>query len=170
MQAQNQQPFNQNQQNPHQFNPNQQPQINQNQYPMGNNMFNQNNYNMMQEQQRINLEVNKRKGKEIGETLKEQRKMMIQIGENRKKWKEERKNGELMLAFNHNNDYGELFTINIKANEFVASLLNEYVKHTNNKNVRLFFRENELTENDARCLYEIEGLVSGEEIIVKDKN
>ena len=170
MQAQNQQPFNQNQQNPHQFNPNQQPQINQNQYPMGNNMFNQNNYNMMQEQQRINLEVNKRQGKEIGETLLEQRKMMIQIGKNRKKWEEERKNGELMLTFNHNNDYGELFPITIKANEIVASLVDEYVKHTNNRNVRLFFKENELTENDARCLYEIEGLVSGEEIIVKDKN
>ena len=170
MQAQNQQPFNQNQQNPHQFNPNQQPQINQNQYPMGNNMFNQNNYNMMQEQQRINLEVNKRQGKEIWETLLEQRKMMIQIGKNRKKWEEERKNGELMLTFNHNNDYGELFSIIIKANEFVASLVDEYVKHTNNRNVRLFFKENELTENDARCLYEIEGLVSGEEIIVKDKN
>ena len=170
MQAQNQQPFNQNQQNTHQFNPNQQPQINQNQYPMGNNMFNQNNYNMMQEQQRINLEVNKRQGKEIGETLSNQRKMMIQIGENRKKWEEERKNGELMLTFKHNNDYGELFSINIKANEFVALLVDEYVKHTNNRNVRLFFKENELTENDARCLYEIEGLVSGEEIIVKDKN
>ncbi len=170
MQAQNQQPFNQNQQNPHQFNPNQQPQINQNQYPMGNNMFNQNNYNMMQEQQRINLEEKKRQGKEIGEMLLKQRKMMIQIGENRKKWEEERKNGELMLAFNHNNDYGELFSITIKAKEFVASLVDEYVKHTNNRNVRLFFKENELTENDARCLYEIEGLVSGEEIIVKDKN
>ena len=170
MQAQNQQPFNPNQQNQHQFNPNQQPQINQNQYPMGNNMFNQNNYNMMQEQQRINLEVNKRQGKEIGETLLEQRKMMIQIAEKRKKWEEERKNGELMLTFKHNNDYGELFSINIKANEFVALLVDEYVKHTNNRNVRLFFKENELTENDARCLYEIEGLVSGEEIIVKDKN
>ena len=102
--------------------------------------------------------------------LLEQRKMMIQIGENRKKWEEERKNGELMLTFKHNNDYGELFSINIKANEFVASLVDEYVKHTNNRNVRLFFKENELTENDARCLYEIEGLVSGEEIIVKDKN
>ena len=68
---------------------------------------------MMQEQQRINLEVNKRQGKEIGETLKEQRKMMIQIGKNRKKWEEERKNGELMLTFKHNNDYGELFSINI---------------------------------------------------------
>ena len=170
MQAQNQQPFNQNQQNQHQFNPNQQPQIHQNQKPTGNNIFNQNNYNMMQEQQRINLEVKKRQGKEIGETLSNQRKMMIQIGENRKKWEEERKNGDLVLAFNHNNDYGELFTITIKVNEFVASLVDEYVKHTNNRNVRLFFKENELTENDARCLYEIEGLVSGEEIIVKDKN
>ena len=37
MQAQNQQPFNPNQQNQHQFNPNQQPQINQNQQPIGNN-------------------------------------------------------------------------------------------------------------------------------------
>ena len=170
MQAQNQQPFNPNQQNQHQFNPNQQPQIHQNQQPTGNNMFNQNNYGMMQEQQKINLEVNKKLGYEMGEILKKQKQIMNQIIIIEDAREKQRKNGDLVLAFNHNNDYGELFTITIKANEFVASLVNEYVKHTNNRNVRLFFKENELTENDARCLYEIEGLVSGEEIIVKDKN
>ena len=169
MQAQNQQPFNQNQQNQHQFNPNQQPQINQNQQPIGN-MFNQNNYGMMQEQQKINLEVNKKLGYEMGEILKKQKQIMNQIIIIEDAREKQRKNGDLVLYFNHNNDYGELFTITIKANEFVALLVDEYVKHTNNRNVRLFFKENELTENDARYLYEIEGLVSGEEIIVKDKN
>ena len=147
MQAQNQQPFNQNQQNQHQFNPNQQPQINQNQQPIGN-MFNQNNYGMMQEQQKINLEVNKKLGYEMGEILKKQKQIMNQIIIIEDAREKQRKNGDLVLTFKHNNDYGELFSINIKANEFVALLVDEYVKHTNNRNVRLFFKENELTEND----------------------
>ena len=124
----------------------------------------------MQEQQKIDMEVKKKQGYEMGKILKNQLQIMNQIAIIRDAREKQRKNGDLVLYFNHNNDYGELFSITIKANEFVALLVDEYVKHTNNRNVRLFFKENELTENDARCLYEIEGLVSGEEIIVKDKN
>ena len=36
-------------------------------------MFNENNYNVMQEQQKINLEVNKKLGYEMGEILKKQK-------------------------------------------------------------------------------------------------
>ena len=41
-----------------------------------------------------------------------------------------------------------------------------------NQNVKFFFKENELKVDDQSCrqLYEIEGLRTGEEIIVKDIN
>jgi len=172
---QQQQQFNFNQQQQQQFNFNQQQQqfnqFNQNQQPMGNFMYNPNMFNMKPmmtpEQQKMYMELMKKQGKELGETMKKQRDIMVQIAQNRAKREEERKNGELVLFFNHNDD---LLSITIKANEMVPILISKYMEKTHKNNIQLFFRENELGLNDGRLLYEIEGLVSGEEIIVKDKN
>ena len=172
---QQQQQFNFNQQQQQQFNFNQQQQqfnqFNQNQQPMGNFMYNPNMFNMKPmmtpEQQKMYMELMKKQAKELGETMKKQRDIMTQIAQNRKKREEERINGELVLFFNHNDD---LLSITIKANEMVPVLISKYMEKTHKNNIQLFFRENELGPNDGRLLYEIEGLVSGEEIIVKDKN
>ena len=165
--------FNQQQQQFNQFNQQQQQfnQFNQNQQPMGNFMYNPNMFNMKPmmtpEQQKMYMELMKKQAKELGETMKKQRDIMTQIAQNRKKREEERINGELVLFFNHNDD---LLSITIKANEMVPVLISKYMEKTHKNNIQLFFRENELGLNDGRLLYEIEGLVSGEEIIVKDKN
>ena len=165
--------FNQQQQQFNQFNQNQQQfnQFNQNQQPIGNFMYNPNMFNMKPmmtpEQQKMYMELMKKQAKELGETMKKQRDIMTQIAQNRKKREEERINGELVLFFNHNDD---LLSITIKANEMVPVLISKYMEKTHKNNIQLFFRENELGLNDGRLLYEIEGLVSGEEIIVKDKN
>ena len=172
---QQQQQFNFNQQQQQQFNFNQQQQqfnqFNQNQQPMGNFMYNPNMFNMKPmmtpEQQKMYMELMKKQAKELGETMKKQRDIMTQIAQNRAKREEERKNGELVLFFNHNDD---LLSITIKANEMVPVLISKYMEKTHKNNIQFFFRENELGLNDGRLLYEIEGLVSGEEIIVKDKN
>ena len=92
---------------------------------------------------------------------------MEQISQNRKKREEERKNGELVLFFNHNDD---LISITVKANIMIPELIEKYAQTTQKNNFKMIFKGNELNENDARALYEIEGLVSGEEIIVQDKN
>ena len=165
--------FNQQQQQFNQFNQNQQQfnQFNQNQQPIGNFMYNPNMFNMKPmmtpEQQKMYMELMKKQAKELGETMKKQRDIMTQIAQNRAKREEERKNGELVLFFNHNDD---LLSITIKANEMVPVLISKYMEKTHKNNIQFFFRENELGLNDGRLLYEIEGLVSGEEIIVKDKN
>ena len=172
---QQQQQFNFNQQQQQQFNFNQQQQqfnqFNQNQQPIGNFMYNPNMFNMKPmmtpEQQKMYMELMKKQAKELGETMKKQRDIMTQIAQNRKKREEERINGELVLFFNHNDD---LLSITIKANEMVPVLISKYMEKTHKNNIQFFFRENELGLNDGRLLYEIEGLVSGEEIIVKDKN
>ena len=172
---QQQQQFNFNQQQQQQFNFNQQQQqfnqFNQNQHPIGNFMYNPNMFNMKPmmtpEQQKMYMELMKKQAKELGETMKKQRDIMTQIAQNRKKREEERINGELVLFFNHNDD---LLSITIKANEMVPVLISKYMEKTHKNNIQFFFRENELGLNDGRLLYEIEGLVSGEEIIVKDKN
>ena len=171
-----QQQFNQNQQQ--QFIPNQQQQFNQqqfnqfmpNQMPMGNFMFNP-MFNMgpmmTPEQQKIYMEVMKSQAKEMGQTLLKQKKLMEQINQNRAKREEQRKNGELVLFFNHNDD---LISITVKANIMIPELIEKYAQTTQKNNFKMIFKGNELNINDARALYEIEGLVSGEEIIVQDKN
>ena len=172
---QQQQQFNFNQQQQQQFNFNQQQQqfnqFNQNQQPMGNFMYNPNMFNMKPmmtpEQQKMYMELMKKQAKELGETMKKQRDKMNQIEKKKKKREEERINGELVLFFNHNDD---LLSITIKANEMVPVLISKYMEKTHKNNIQFFFRENELGLNDGRLLYEIDGLVSGEEIIVKDKN
>ena len=172
-----QQQFNQNQRQ-QQFIPNQQQQFNQqqfnqfmpNQMPMGNFMFNP-MFNMRPmmtpEQQKMYMEVMKSEGREMGQTLLKQKKLMEQISQNRKKREEERKNGELVLFFNHNDD---LISITVKANIMIPELIEKYAQTTQKNNFKMIFKGNELNINDARALYEIEGLVSGEEIIVQDKN
>ena len=92
---------------------------------------------------------------------------MEQISQNRIKREEQRKNGELVLFFNHNDD---LISITVKANIMIPELIDKYAQTTQKNNIKLIFKGNELNINDARALYEIEGLVSGEEIIVQDKN
>ena len=134
-----QQQFNQNQQNQNQqqqFIPNQQQQFNQqqfnqfmpNQMPMGNFMFNP-MFNMRPmmtpEQQKMYMEVMKSQAREMGQTLLKQKNLMEQISQNRKKREEERKNGELVLFFNHNDD---LISITVNASIYVSELLDKYIQ------------------------------------------
>ena len=52
----------------------------------------------------------------------------------------------------------------------IPELIEKYAQTTQKNNFKMIFKGNELNINDARALFEIEGLVSGEEIIVQDKN
>ena len=122
---------------------------------------------MTQEQQKMYMEVMKSQAREMGQTLLKQKKLMEQISQNRIKREEQRKNGELVLFFNHNDD---LISITVKANIMIPELIEKYAQTTQKNNFKMIFKGNELNINDARALYEIEGLVSGEEIIVQDKN
>ena len=189
---QNPQNFPQNSPNPLQNPPNQQPnpQENQPQNPQNqppnqqNNNFAQNqqqfpnfmsNPNMFMmppmnsEQQQIMLNMLKREAFQKGQILKKQKEAMEMILRNRKKREEERKTGELVLFFNYKYD---ILPIIITADKIIPELLNMYIVQSGNKNVKFFFKENELKVDDqsGRQLYEIEGLRTGEEIIVKDNN
>ena len=189
---QNPQNFPQNSPNPLQNPPNQQanPQNNQPQNPQNqqpnqqNNNFSQNqqqflnfmsNPNMFMmppmnpEQQQFMLNMLKREAFQKGQIQKKQKETMEMIHRNRMKREEERKTGELVLFFNYKYD---ILPITITADKIIPELLNMYIVQSGNQNVKFFFKENELKVDDQSCrqLYEIEGLRTGEEIIVKDIN
>ena len=145
----------------------------QNQQLFPNIMFNPNMFMMSQmtpeQQQQFQLEMLKKEAFHKGQILKKQKEAMEMIHRNRLKREEERKKGELVLFFNHNYD---ILPITITADKLIPELLNEYINQSGKQNVKFFFKNVELkiTDQSGRQLYEIEGLRTGEEIIVKDSN
>ena len=176
---QNQQQFNPNQPqfnlNQQQFNPNQFAFF-QNQMPFFNMnpMFNpqmtqeqrQQFQQQMEQQQKMRNEMMKLQGIQIGKTLLEQKKLMEQIQRNRKEREEKRKKCEMVIFFKYNDD---ILPITVKADQFLFELLQEYKNQSGNQNVKFFFHGDELVynENSPVVLHEINGLRTGEEIIVK---
>ena len=165
---QNNQPQNPQNQPPNQQNNN----FSQNQQQFLNFMSNPNMFMMPPmnpEQQQFMLNMLKREAFQKGQILKKQKETMEMIYRNRMKREEERKTGELVLFFNYKYD---ILPITITADKIIPELLNMYIVQSGNQNVKFFFKENELKVDDQSCrqLYEIEGLRTGEEIIVKDIN
>ena len=165
---QNNQPQNPQNQPPNQQNNN----FSQNQQQFLNFMPNPNMFMMPPmnpEQQQFMLNMLKREAFQKGQILKKQKETMEMIHRNRMKREEERKTGELVLFFNYKYD---ILPITITADKIIPELLNMYIVQSRNQNVKFFFKENELKVDDQSCrqLYEIEGLRTGEEIIVKDIN
>ena len=179
----------QNNQNQQQFNPNQ-PQFNLNQQQFNPNqfafflnqmpffnmnpMFNpqmtqeqrQQFQQQMEQQQKMRNEMMKLQGIQIGKTLLEQKKLMEQIQRNRKEREEKRKKCEMVIFFKYNDD---ILPITVKADQFLFELLQEYKNQSGNQNVKFFFHGDELvcSDNSPLVLNEINGLRTGEEIIVK---
>ena len=171
-----QQQFNQNQQ---QFNPNQQ-QFNPNQFaffqnqmppffnmnPMFNPQMTQEQRQQMEQQQKMINEMKKQQAIQMGKTLLEQKKMMENIHRMRKEREEKRKTCEMVIFFKYNDD---ILPITVKADQFLFELLQEYINQSGNQNVKFFFHGQELVynQNSPIVLHEINGLRTGEEIIVK---
>ena len=143
------------------------------------NQFNQNqmqfmmNPNMMPmmnpQQQQIQFELAKRQAFEMGRTLKQQKEMMERIMYYRNQREERRKTGEIVIFFNYKKEY-DILPITLTADKLILEALNEYIEQSQKQNVKFKFKGKELKLNDTsgRRLYELEGLVSGEEIIVED--
>ena len=152
-----------------QMNPQINPQINPQMIPQQFQNFNP-WFNMMppmsqEDQQRI-FEQKKKQAREMGQILLEQKKMMEMINANRVKREKERQEEEIVLFFNHQYD---ILPLTFKANDFVPEVLAKYLQQSGKQNVKFRFRNMELTETTTKYLYEIEGLRSGEEIIVENK-
>ena len=145
------------------------------------NQFNQNqmqfmmNPNMMPmmnpQQQQIQFELAKRQAFEMGRTLKQQKEMMERIMYYRNQREERRKTGEIVIFFNYKKEY-DILPITLTADKLILEALNEYIEQSQKQNVKFKFKGKELKLDDTsgRRLHELEGLVSGEEIIVQDKN
>ena len=143
------------------------------------NQFNQNqmqfmmNPNMMPmmnpQQQQIQFELAKRQAFEMGRTLKQQKEMMERIMYYRNQREERRKTGEIVIFFNYKKEY-DILPITLTADKLIVEALNEYIEQSQKQNVKFKFKGKELKLNDTsgRRLHELEGLVSGEEIIVED--
>ncbi len=143
------------------------------------NQFNQNqmqfmmNPNMMPmmnpQQQQIQFELAKRQAFEMGRTLKQQKEMMERIMYYRNQREERRKTGEIVIFFNYKKEY-DILPITLTADKLILEALNEYIEQSQKQNVKFKFKGKELKLDDTsgRSLHELEGLVSGEEIIVED--
>ena len=143
------------------------------------NQFNQNqmqfmmNPNMMPmmnpQQQQIQFELAKRQAFEMGRTLKQQKEMMERIMYYRNQREERRKTGEIVIFFNYTKEY-DILPITLTADKLILEALNEYIEQSQKQNVKFKFKGKELKLDDTsgRRLHELEGLVSGEEIIVED--
>ena len=145
----------------------------QNQQQFQNNMFNPNVFQpMTPEQQKMLLEIEKQKAFNAGKILKEQRRLMEELMNNRKKREEYRKTGEITLFFKYKPNELYSTAVNITADKMIPELLHQYITESGieNTNLKFKFRNEELKINDAsgRQLYEIDGLTSGEEIVVED--
>jgi len=101
--------------------------------------------------------------KEIGKIFKEEKQIELQ---NKKKEREKKKKiKEIVLFFNHNNN---IIPITFKQYNYLYEVISIYKEKTNkkNSNLKFIFKGNELTNDDLKlCLYQIKGMVTGEEII-----
>ena len=130
-----------------------------------------NNLNMMMqppmspEQIQMQNELMKKQALHYGQTIKKQKEIMEQINLNRKIREQQRKTGEIVLFFIHDDD---ILPITFTADQMVVEALSEYIAKSGKNNVKFYFKKKELKINDTsgKALHELEGLRSGEEIKV----
>ena len=134
--------------------------------PMFNPQMTQEQRQQMEQQQKMINEMKKQQAIQMGKTLLEQKKMMENIHRMRKEREEKRKTCEMVIFFKYNDD---ILPITVKADQFLFELLQEYINQSGNQNVKFFFHGQELVynQNSPIVLHEINGLRTGEEIIVK---
>ena len=120
----------------------------------------------MEQPQDMQEETKRQLGIQMGTILLEQKTIMERINAIRIEREKKRRTCDMYLFFKYNND---ITPISINASQFLFELLNEYKNQTGNQNVRFFFKGEELVfnTNSPKVLYEINGLRSGEEIIVR---
>ena len=102
--------------------------------------------------------------KEIGKIFKEEKQIMLEL-QNKKK-KREKKIKEIILFFNHNKN---ILPLTFKSYNRLNDIFNKYKAETNNKykNLKFVFKIREFTNDDLNLyLGHIKGMVTGEEIIV----
>ena len=135
------------------------------------NQFNQNQMQFMMnpQQQHQQSESTKKEPFENRSTLKHQNEMAEIIKKIKNEIEEKRKTGEIVIFFKYKKDF-DIIPITITADKLIVEALYEYIKKSNKQNVKFKFKGKELKINDTsgKRLYELEGLVTGEEIIVED--
>ena len=103
--------------------------------------------------------------KEIGKIFKEEKQIMVELQNKKKEREKKKKIKEIVLFFNHNNN---IIPITFKQYNYLYEVISRYKEETNNKNsnLKFIFKGNEFTNDDLKlCLYQIKGMVTGEEII-----
>ena len=127
------------------------------------NQFNQNQMQFMMNPQQQQQQF------ENGSTLKQQNEIAEKIKTIIDEFEKKRKTGEIVIYFKYKKDF-YILPITITADKLIVEALYEYIKQSNKQNVKFKFKGKELKINDTsgKRLYELEGLVSGEEIIVED--
>ena len=104
--------------------------------------------------------------KEIGKIFKEEKQLMVELQNKKKERGNKKKIKDIVLFFNHNN---KILPLKFKQYNYLYEIVSRYKEETKNKNsnLKFIFKGNEFTnDNLALCLYQIKGMVTGEEIIV----
>ena len=122
------------QQNP-QPNPQPNPQMNPQQFQNINPWSNMMPSISQQQQQRI-FEQKQKQAREMGKMLSGQQKMMQMINDIKEKKEKERREGEIVLFFNHKYD---ILPITAKANDLVPEVLAKYLQESGKQNVKFRF-------------------------------
>ena len=114
------------------------------------------------------LEIEKKKDFEKAE----KERIMRQLDNYRIQREEKRKTAEMTLFFKYKPYEPYSISVNITADKMIPELLHQYINESGIKNTNLKFRfkneELKIDDQSGRQLYEIQGLVTGEEIIVED--
>ena len=105
--------------------------------------------------------------KEIGKIFKEEKQIMVDLQNKKKERENKRKIKEIVLFFNRNN---KILPLTFNQCNFLCEIFSKYKEETNNKynnNLKFAFKGYEFTHDDLKlCLYQVKGMVTGEEIIV----
>ena len=105
--------------------------------------------------------------KEIGKIFKEEKQIMVDLQNKKKEKEKKRKIKEIVLFFNRNN---KILPLTFNQCNFLFEIFNKNKEETNNKynnNLKFVFKGYEFTHDDLKlCLYQVKGMVTGEEIIV----
>ena len=113
-----------------------------------------------------NLQVQKHYAKELGQIFKEESTIMKELRNKKLEREKLKKVKDITLFFNQNND---IYPITAKSYKTLIEIFWQYHEETNQrgKNLKFIFKGREFPISEFRLsLYEIKGLVNGEEIIV----
>ena len=86
------------------------------------------------------------------------------LKERKNKREQKRKNREIVLFFN---DKNSIIPLTFKGNDILLQVYQEYQKISNKQNTKLIYNGNILQNSNNKDLNDIQGLVSGDEIIVE---